>query len=277
MKKSKKQHYVPRFYLKGFLHNDCEQLLVFDKVQNKTFLKNIEEVCEQNYYYSYRDNKKNYNDYNYLVEDYLSRKEYEFSLVFEKIIKNIEDHYYKSKEMKRLFHEDRQNLLEFLYYQILRVPKYIDKLFFNGIKYLKELNKKYNRVQNEKEIVNDLKSIMFPRLFNNVQEFISIMNKRNLAFFIIDKNITECFVSTDNPVLITNSEINVDRVGIIDPRTEVSIPISKNILLVIGKTHIKYKLEYHIINSVDRVKNLNVLIRNNAMRFIYSGQENLLN
>ena len=272
----KKQHYVPRFYLKCFTSNNSDQLFVLDKESNKIFQKNVLEVCEQNYYYSYKENDSCYEAYNFMVEDNLAKKEHEFGIVFDKIINNIEGHYYHSKNINRLIHKDKLVLLEFLYYQTLRVPKYIDKLYINGVTFLKKLNKKYNYVQTKKEMINYIKKILFPMLFDNIHEFISIMNKRNWAFFIIDKNINEYFISSDNPVIIVNSEINVEKVGIIDPMTEISIPISNKILLSIRETYINYKQEYHVISSTDRIRAINSLIKDNSMRFVYSGKEYLL-
>lgn len=272
----KKQHYVPRFYLKCFTSNNSDQLFVLDKESNKIFQKNVLEVCEQNYYYSYKENDSCYEAYNFMVEDNLAKKEHEFGIVFDKIINNIEGHYYHSKNINRLIHKDKLVLLEFLYYQTLRVPKYIDKLYINGVTFLKKLNKKYNYVQTKKEMINYIKKILFPMLFDNIHEFISIMNKRNWAFFIIDKNINEYFISSDNPVIIVNSEINVEKVGIIDPMTEISIPISNKILLSIRETYINYKQEYHVITSIDRIRAINKIIKDNSMRFVYSGIEDLL-
>jgi len=276
MNKIKRQHYVPKFYLNEFTLNNNGQLFVLNKDTNKIFCKNILEVCEQNYYYSHKDNMNKCNEYNFLVEEMLSKKEHEFSLIFDKIISNIEGYYYYSKDIDMLTRKERLIFLEFLYYQILRVPKYIDRLFVKGKIFLKELNKKHNYIQNDKEKINDLKKIMFPILFDNIDEFVSIMNKRNWAFFIINKSINKYFVSSDNPVIIANSEFNVDRVGIIDSMTEVTIPISKNILLAIRETYIKHKIECHIINSIDIINKINIKIKNNSTRFVYSELECLL-
>jgi hypothetical protein len=276
MKTYRRQHYVPQFYLSGFTIDNTDQLFVLNKENKKVFIKNIDEVCEQSYYYSYKDDEQKHNIYNSIVEEELAKKDDKFSLVLNKIIKNIEGYYYYSKDIDKFVRKDRLIFLEFLYYQILRVPKYIDRLFYKGMIFLENLNKKYNYTRNKKEMINDIKKIMFPILFDNKYEFISILDKRKWAFFIINKNLNEYFISSDNPVIISNSEINVSSVGIIDPMTEISIPISKNIILSIRETYIKHKLEYHLINSLETIKNLNTLIKNNSMKFTYSGIERLI-
>jgi hypothetical protein len=78
MKKSKKQHYVPRFYLERFIDNNDDSLFALDKNSRKIFKKTISEICVQNYYYSFKE--KDIEGYNYVIEDYLSKKEYEFSI-----------------------------------------------------------------------------------------------------------------------------------------------------------------------------------------------------
>lgn len=47
---TKKQHYVPQFYLKRFTQ-DGKRIHVFDKVANKSFLAGIKDVAYENYFY----------------------------------------------------------------------------------------------------------------------------------------------------------------------------------------------------------------------------------
>ena len=274
MKKPKIQHYVPQFYLRAFALKNSEQLFVLDKVNINIYPESISKLCGQNYYYSYKEN--DCDAYNFIIEEYLSKKETQFSKVLSMIISGIDGYYYNSKDMKRINHKEKIILFEFIYFQLMRVPKYLDKLFNQGVAFIKELNIKYNHFQSEKEIKNDIKKIWFPKLFDNVQEFIAIMNKRNLVFMIIDKNLDEYFISSDNPVIMLNSEISVERVGIVHPMTEIAIPISKNILLSIRETYIESRFEYNLITSKDNIKRINRLIKDNSVRFVYSCLERLL-
>jgi hypothetical protein len=223
----------------------------------------------EKYYYSFKE--KDVVKYNFRLEDYLSKKECEFSLVLKKIITGIEGYYYnKSSDVYRLSHMEKRTLLEFIYFQILRVPKYINNLFENGKDFLAGLNRKYNYTQTASEMIDDIKSIMFPILFENAEEFISIVQKRNWAFLVIEKNINEHFVSSDNPILITNDTKDVKMAGIVDPMTEISVPISNKIILTIRETYIINKVEYFLVNSIETIDKINLLIKNNALRFIYS-------
>ena len=49
-KKTKKQHYVPRFYLSNWA-NEKGQIWVFDKSLKKSFQANIKDVASSNYFY----------------------------------------------------------------------------------------------------------------------------------------------------------------------------------------------------------------------------------
>jgi hypothetical protein len=48
MTNRKRQHYVPKFYLKEFATKKNNSLFVFDKSNNSIFEKNISEICEKN-------------------------------------------------------------------------------------------------------------------------------------------------------------------------------------------------------------------------------------
>jgi len=54
MSKVKKQHYVPRFYLKQWsIKNKHSQLHVYDKEKNKKYIANINNVASSNYFYDH--------------------------------------------------------------------------------------------------------------------------------------------------------------------------------------------------------------------------------
>jgi hypothetical protein len=53
-------------------------------------------------------------------------------------------------------------------------------------------------------------------------------------FFILSKELNTSFISSDNPVIKTNSDLySPTRGALIDPMTEISILISKNIALAL--------------------------------------------
>ena len=228
----KKQHYVPRFYLSGFTSENNDQLYVLDKENNNCFKKNIKEVCEQNYFYSFY--VEELEEYYFMLEEHLGKKESEFSFVFRELIDNIECYYYKRNgKFNRLSNNKKKLIYEFIIYQIIRVPKFVDKLFSIVVSEFKKSNKENGIEQSDKEIINDIKKYTFPNLFNKAEEVIPILSRKKWTFYIISEKINMSFISSDNPILITNSDIKSQTRGaLIDPMTEISFPISKNIALV---------------------------------------------
>ncbi len=90
---TKKQHYVPQFYLKYFSNN--EKVVVYDKKCLRMFSSNIRDICCKKHLYETEWKKPvnvmgNYLLYNDLEED-LSRKESKYSPLLSKIIKLCSD------------------------------------------------------------------------------------------------------------------------------------------------------------------------------------------
>jgi len=270
----KKHHYVPQFYLKSFTNNNKEQLYVLDKENKKIFIQNIKEICEQNYFYAFSED----DEYNFMLEEHLGKKENKFSCVINKVIDDIEGYYFiKNKSIEKLTHDDKKTIIEFIIYQIIRVPKYINKLFAMVIPQFKQFNTDDGVEQTNKQIINDVKKYTFPNYFSRINEIVSILLRKNWTFFIISNDINNKFISSDNPVLISNSNLQSPiRGALIDPMTEISIPLSKNIALALKQETIKYRLNYILINSEDNVKYINKLLIKNGMRFVYSDNKSLL-
>ena len=270
----KKQHYVPRFYLRYFTDDNKGQLFVFDKKSNFIFQKNITDICEQKYYYAFKDTE----EYNFMLEEHLSRKESEFSDVINTVITTIENYYYhKTKIIQTPNRNEKKVLLEFICYQILRVPKFIESLFSMTLPNFKKFNKEDGIVQTEKETINEIKKYVFPYFFDKVDFLISILSKKNWKFLILSNNLNERFISSDNPIMITNSDINSPiRGALIDPMTEIAIPLSKNIALCLKERELQYKLNYTIVDTSDYVNYANNLLLKNSFRYTYSGNKSLL-
>lgn len=274
MADNKRQHYVPRFYLRGFTPANEEYLYVFDKKENTIFRKNIQEICEQNYYYSFYENE----EYNFMLEEHLSKKEYEFSGAFSNIIENIEGYYFNKRcSIKNITHTDKRLIIEFICYQILRVPKYMESLFAMTIPQFKKFNREDGITQTEKEIKNDIKKYVYPHFFDRTEEMMLMLLRKNWIFLILASDLDISFISSDNPVMITNSDLNSPiRGAIIDPMTEIAIPISKHIALALKQKNVEYRLNYTLIKTMDRARYTNNLLLGNTFRFAYSEKRELL-
>ena len=271
----KRQHYVPRFYLAGFTHGNNEQLYVLDKKNKKIFKKNIFEICEKNHFYSFYEQN---GEYNFMIEEQLGKMEEKFSYIFRKLTDNIERYYYKKdKEFNKITYDDKKLILEFIFYQIIRVPKYFDKLISMIIPQYRQFNKDDGVEQTEKKLINDIKKYTFQNYFNKSKEVVSILSKKNWIFFILAEKLNTSFISSDNPVIITNSDKQSPiRGALIDPMTEISFPISKNIAIALKEKTVAYKYNYQLVDKTDYVKYINKLLLNNAYKFVYSNEKYLL-
>lgn len=85
MPKVKKQHYVPKCYLRKFIFND-NKIFVFDKFKKSTFLTNIDNIACEKYFYNIPKN----DDYQ-VIEEILSKIESDYAKVIDDVISNIDD------------------------------------------------------------------------------------------------------------------------------------------------------------------------------------------
>lgn len=113
----KKQHYVPVFYLKGFVGDDAPFLWVYEKGKEPRKSR-PDETGFENYFYSFTD--KNGHRNNEYLENALNLKETAAAAVFEKI-----------KSFQTIPDANKPDFAAFIALMIARVPsfrQYIDKL-----------------------------------------------------------------------------------------------------------------------------------------------------
>lgn len=77
--RSKKQHYVPKFYLKNFSH-DKRTLFCFDKMKCKFYRANITDIAHENLFYGISE------IFDGIMEQSLSKKEALFKSAYSQLI-----------------------------------------------------------------------------------------------------------------------------------------------------------------------------------------------
>lgn len=121
MSKTKNQHFVPQFYLRGFSYENG-QIFVFDKFERKFFKTNIENVaCEKNFYDlpSTEANQTGIDEQ--IVEKGLSELESEFSKSLDYLLNQAR----KKRRRRGLFSNNhKRNLALFLAIQFLRTREH---------------------------------------------------------------------------------------------------------------------------------------------------------
>jgi hypothetical protein len=169
----------------------------------------------------------------------------------------------------------RYSFLEFVWYQIIRTPEFINQLFALNTPAFEYFNKINDEVQTEGEIKNDIKKFTFPDLFNRTDEMVTILSRKNWVFHVSMKDDT-LFVSTDNPVMITCADTKSPLRGLINPWTEISISLNSQIALSLCEKQCPCKYYISKIDPAEKINQINILLAKNANRFVYSqSRENL--
>ena len=275
MKEYKNQHYVPQTLLKGFTNNDIDLhksavLWKFDKDSKEIRLKGIEHICNEDYYYSFKDTN---NEYNHGIEKMFSRFENDFNKI--KYRANcIRNSFLHQKKVEWFTRSEIKYIAQFMIFQIYRVPKIIDNFFNKMTIGFSEMNKKEGIVQTDNELINDIKKIglrlMFDLKDHNYIMLQDMLLAKNMIVTVTPYQAEEGFIITDNPVLITNKE---EKNAIINNKTEITMAITKNIAL----SFFEYGTDKScgIIRDAD-IDTINISLMKNAARYCFSGKKKTL-
>ena len=116
----KKQHFVPRFYLKSFSKND-HQIEVFDKSTKKIFSSNVNDIAIEKFFYDYDllDDQTG----KQTIENQLSQLETGQAVQFQIFIQNLNSGF-SGLDQKKL----KTSLSEFIGVQLKRTPRSFEKM-----------------------------------------------------------------------------------------------------------------------------------------------------
>lgn len=109
MSRVKKQHFVPEFYLKAFC-NKKSKIKVFDKIQNKSFQSNINDVAQERGFYDFDGNQE--------IEKVLSNFEDKWAKTFQRLNFHLVE-----KPLNVINSEMRYSLASFIFFQMLRTKE----------------------------------------------------------------------------------------------------------------------------------------------------------
>ncbi len=255
-------HYVPRYYLKGFSQNEGSTIYAYDKAEQRCFRTQIKSIANETGFYSPE------------VENYLANTiEGPANGVLKKI-----------RERAEISPEDKQTLSAYMTCMMKRVPKGKDKLKELAPSVAKTVRQEFGsllgaitaaqpekneliqkrRVETEKIIdryANDPPKEIWltnipPEKTPRVFAALCSMTWRFLTF---DKY--PAFLTSDNPVFFFES------MGIGNPESEVVFPISSHISL--WATWRRDLEEGYFQTRSQVVKELNRRTCSTASRFVY--------
>jgi hypothetical protein len=278
------QHYIPRFYLKGFTEPNYEDYIwVYEKGKTEPIKLHIKNVAVQKHYYSFTDHN---GEKNITIEDALAEIEGKTAPVFQKIKKHDD-----------LNEDDRINFSYFLSTMITRVPNFRENM--NNI-YKDNINKAIEQIEpyikNDKK--NYVKPINLPEEFWNSmwndmpekaeeklqdiylksdkktvkpeitlkfldlprEEPASIFNNMKWKFIVATDNWK--FVTSDNPLH------NYLDIGLLNKNVEVIFPVSKD-LVFLGTWQDNKEGRYFQADN-NTVKEFNRATVKSALKYVYS-------
>ncbi|MFC1617542.1 DUF4238 domain-containing protein [Candidatus Margulisiibacteriota bacterium] len=256
---SKKHHYLPRFYLKGFA-NSTNGFFVYDKQLDKFF-----ETSPDSFFFSNNLNTITYPDGN--DSDFLEKIYADIEKKSATSFKNIRNSSYKIS----INHLDKMNLFFFLLFQHWRLPSnilFVEKIEKNIFKDNSELD--YIKIISEtdksvpEKFINTLRSSKeFNLIVKTAAPFAPFFKDKNWANklknwkFLYTEDNTSWYMVGDNPI-ITHGFNDHDPVNCLN---EFMFPVSGNVLLVNNCEQVKKEL------SPEFVIQFNVSIIQKAKRF----------
>jgi hypothetical protein len=269
-KYSRKHHYLPVFYLKGF--SDSEQRIhIYDKMKNE-FLPAANPESK-----FYENNLNNFifdNQIKFTYEEtFYTPLDTKCSRVFNKVKGLTID---KDSELNN---SERFDLLWFITHLYWRSPysnSSIEEIIKNdgfSNKYFHVKNKETGEILTDDEIPEIIKSVLndkqtqkifkavYPLLDSNINEIIELLDKWHL-FYLNDSH--QGLITGDMPVITFNEYFSLNQIF-----KRIIFPISKHRLLIINENSPKF-FETTLLHTI------NACIFHQAKRFVCSDDKTLL-
>lgn len=279
MKKVKKQHYVPQFYLKRFT-KDGNSLFVFDKIEKRIFETNMINVANERYFYDITWHGDLSTLDTQLIEKELARIETLFSENIELLLAEVE-------KRKNFAKTDMSTLGNFIVIQWLRTKNFRTAYIEDWKKMIKgELNKelkarniKISENEYEIRIKEDFQKVMHNHIIFNWNFLFKVLNLiKNHIWFIGINNTSINFITSDNPV-VKKPHLTSD--GIASKGIEIALPLSLRYILILWERsyfkdfiNLDCKAKYL---SISKVKYYNNLQLQQSYRQVFSHINNLDN
>jgi len=285
---TKRQHYLPQFYLKGFTKE--EKLWVYDREKNEFRIQTPLNTAIEKDYYSFIDNK---GEKNKSIEKMLANIEGRVVPVFDKISKQ-----------ENLSVEDKGIMSLFLSFFIYRVPEFqklsdeiahkISEITIKNLISSKEQAAKW--IKNYEKDTGKTFDVAPETLFEYAQnpqfeitidrnttlkQMLDLSYKHKDYLFNMDWEILRApnntsFITTDNPFVLLPPKgfpIGIRGYGLRTKGVKKIIPLSLDHCILIGTPGNDFKY----INSTSRmVRGINLFVASRCDRFVIGRDERLL-
>lgn len=296
VEKTKKEHYVPRCYLKRW-KNCKEQVHVYDKHLKKARINNVYDVACEHFYYDidYHELSKdkiaflksvgiNPEDDEQFIEHFLAEYiEDSYSQLLAKIVdKDISPWY--EKNCYFVDNQDRVKLALCLVFQYIRTKATRDSIvnssnclekLLNEMHCSKETIEQYTIKQKEERIIQGNMLLDIDHIVDLMQSFCNLtwilgVNRTDVPFYTSDNPIGTC-PHIKNPIMSMS--------GIGSKGVEVFLPLSPNHILLMfdGSYHkeiVPYNGRYVSLDDIADIEHYNRLCTYNSSRCVFSSSSN---
>jgi len=262
---SKKHHYIPQYYLKGFsTSGDSSKVWAFDRRSKKAFCASTLNIGHENYFYASKDIHGEIDTDS--VETFLANSvEGPANPIIDKV-----------RNIQPINKQEKSVLAKYMAYMLSRVPRYRERIKEKIPQFLEELKarteieiKKSNISQDsqnrilqtiERELSAALPNLpdglKHPILHEDIFEILNDMN-----WLLLSRENSPYFLTCDNPFLFT------ERRGLLDSEAEIIFPISKSVALLATRNHNK-DIDYMPVEE-SFVQQVNKYVALNATRYVY--------
>jgi len=275
-----KQHYLPKFYLKGFSKeiekkgNKQNVLWFYNKESKNVAYKSIENLAYKKNYYSFI-NYDNHEDNS--IETFFSKLENDTAKVLRKIEEDsriiIKEHTRNGKveaSGRKLTTEEKNILLVFIFFMLKRTPSFMDELEKGWRPKYEELLKENNRSFDYSEFRRQIIESMVEIGSGSQRNFLRLFDIKNLEF-IYNNFDTSSFITTDNPFIVYN--LNGPD-GLAYPETNIFFPLSKKLILRLYDLGENITIKKAL--SQRHIFNLNVDVAKRCYNHLFSDNEKYL-
>lgn len=278
----KKQHFVPKFYLKNFSSNK-KNIWVYDKKTNNKFVSSINDIACERFFYDDEILDEIFDKTQHLEIEY-SKLESETAPFFQTFLTNI-----SSNDNYKISSEDRKTIANYLVSQIDRTKEHREEVARFTVEIYDKLQEigisQAQLFQMGFDVEHiDKKELHLESIIAGIERRDSFAELLTDHIWMIYKNETDqSFYTSDNP-LVKYGHIKDNlksNEGYISPGIEIAFPLNPVYILILCDREYFYNYEHldnsiSPINSLSNIKFYNSLQINSCYRQIYS-QENKFN
>lgn len=263
----KKQHQIPRFYMKNFARsNNKFSAIITKEGEEILYLEEIpyKDQCYENFYYG-KD---------LIWENKLKEVEDKAAVIIEKIVE---------EDYSLLTDDEVDNLRLFIFIQYSRVPNYVNSTLYKKAYQMKEYSNMYLRNRTFEGLksvtIQDTLLYMHQNMKREIIDLVLNMSMNNsqrcgdLAYLIIDFDTNEDLIFSDNPAFIYNQFLKKNG-GCGVAGVMLMLPISPKVLLLFYDSKIypefKNQTRIKISNELDVIKLNEIQIILRGEKIFYS-------